>query len=70
MNIWKSLADKFDNLLPRTTAVFVKETDYSLGITYPLEELQTAFNFIFSDDSTYDLPPKFTFYFGAYENTK
>ena len=70
MNIWKSLADKFDNLLPRTTAVFVKETDYSLGITYPLEELQTAFNFIFSDDSTYDLPPKFTFYFGAYENSK
>ena len=50
MNIWKSLADKFDNLLPRTTAVFVKETDYSLGITYPLEELQTAFNFIFSDE--------------------
>ncbi len=70
MNIWKSLADKFDNLLPRTTAVFVKETDYSLGITYPLEEMQTAFNFIFSDNSTYDLPPKFTFYFGAYENTK
>lgn len=69
MNIWKSLEEKFDNLLPRTTAVFVKETDYSLGITYPLEELQTAYNFIFSDDSTYDLPPNFSFHFGAFENS-
>ena len=70
MNIWKSIKENFDHLLPRTTAVFVKESDYSLGITYPTEELQTAYNFVFSDLSGYDIPPKFTFHFGAYENSK
>ncbi len=65
--VWKMLAEEFDSNLPRLTAVYVRESDGTIGFAYPSGENCAGFIFEHSIHSAYDMPPKFRFDFAAYE---
>ena len=65
-SLWSFVGEKFDNTLPRMTAVFVKERASSTSFAYPTGDNRTGYFFDFSNKTYYDLPPKFRFDFAAY----
>lgn len=66
-SVWKMLAEDFDSNLPRLTAVYVRESDGTIGFAYPSGENCAGFVFEHSIRTGYDMPPKFHFDFAAYE---
>lgn len=68
--IWKMLAEDFDSNIPRLTAVYVRESDGTIGFAYPSGENCAGFIFENTTRTGYDMPPKFQFDFAAYEQRK
>ena len=66
-SVWKMLAEDFDSNLPRLTAVYVRESDGTIGFAYPSGENCAGYVFEHSIHTGYDRPPKFYFDFAAYE---
>ena len=66
-SVWKMLAEDFDSSLPRLTAVYVRESDGTIGFAYPSGENCAGYIFEHTTHSAYDMPPKFRLDFAAYE---
>jgi len=66
MDIWGLVKEKFDEKIPRRTAILVKEEDYSLSFAYPLEFSSIGYLFDYRKNTTYDESPAFSIKFGEY----
>lgn len=66
-SIWQLLGEDFDSNLPRLTAVYVRESDGTVGFAYPSGENVPGYIFEHSIRTGYDMPPKFKLEFAAYE---
>ncbi|MCX6992480.1 MAG: hypothetical protein NT011_04970 [Kiritimatiellaeota bacterium] len=65
-NIWSFVKEDFDEKLPRRTAVFIKEEDYSLTFAYPANFGSFGWNLDNREETTYDESPIVTLAFGDY----
>lgn len=65
-NIWKLVAEDFDEKLARLTAISLKENDYSLAFFYPSGEPCLGYYYDYSQKSMYDTPPRLKINFMAY----
>lgn len=66
MDIWKLVKEKFDEKIPRRTAILVKEEDYSLSFAYPSEFSSIGYLFDYRRNTTYDESPSLSIKFGEY----
>ncbi|MCX8083190.1 MAG: trehalase family glycosidase [bacterium] len=66
MDIWELMREKFDEKIPRRTAILVKEEDYSLTFAYPSEFSSIGYNFDSRKTTSYSETPWFSIRFGEY----